>query len=196
MFIFWGIIIGLGVGFNILCFLLARELTQHQYHPEGPAGSYPPSFLGRSLTQIRAHLLLPATFRKSCAVAHWYGTIPPRIETLIITIFVIINVVLCAVRYEAFDRNVYYPLKTDQLWRLIADRTGYISYANLAIFWLFGIRNNVLIWLTRWEFATFNRFHRWVARVATLQAILHSVAYTVFTYCEQALAESFKEQYW
>lgn len=39
-----------------------------------------------------------------------------------------------------------------------------------------------------------NVFHRWVARVATLQAIAHSAAYTWLT--RTSLAESFKELYW
>lgn len=41
------------------------------------------------------------------------------------------------------------------------------------------MRNNLLMWLTGWDFGTYNNFHRWVARVATVQAIVHSVAYTV-----------------
>ncbi|KAM0287044.1 hypothetical protein ACHAQH_000729 [Verticillium albo-atrum] len=41
------------------------------------------------------------------------------------------------------------------------------------------MRNNVVIWLTGWDFGTYNNFHRWVARVATLQAVLHSIGYTV-----------------
>ena len=41
------------------------------------------------------------------------------------------------------------------------------------------MRNNVLLWLTGWSFSTFNQFHRWIARVATLEAVIHSIAYTV-----------------
>lgn len=51
--------------------------------------------------------------------------------------------------------------------------------ANLPLVWLFGMRNHVLIWMTGWGFGTYNAFHRWVARVATLQALLHSLGYTV-----------------
>lgn len=34
------------------------------------------------------------------------------------------------------------------------------------------------MWLTGWDFGTYNSFHRWVARVSTVQAIVHSVGYT------------------
>ena len=41
------------------------------------------------------------------------------------------------------------------------------------------MRNNVLLWLTGWSFSTFSQFHRWTARITTIHAILHSIAYTV-----------------
>lgn len=69
--------------------------------------------------------------------------------------------------------------ESTQMWRYVADRTGIISTANFILIWAFGIRNNTLMWLTGWDFATYNNFHRWVARVATVEAIVHSVAYTV-----------------
>ncbi|KAF4884060.1 Ferric/cupric reductase transmembrane component B [Colletotrichum fructicola] len=44
------------------------------------------------------------------------------------------------------------------------------------------MRNNLVIWLTGWGFKTYNNFHHWVARVATLQAIIHSTGYTVLIF--------------
>lgn len=52
-----------------------------------------------------------------------------------------------------------------------------MAFANLPLVWLFGGRNNILIWATGWSFATFNVFHRHVARVATLQGVAHSILY-------------------
>jgi len=54
-----------------------------------------------------------------------------------------------------------------------------ICYANLPILWMLSGRNNIFQWLTGWNFATFNLFHRHVARITTIEAIVHSVAYTV-----------------
>lgn len=155
----------------------------------------------RFWNQVRARLLLPAVFGKHCRDPRWYGTLPPRAESTVICMQIILNVILCAVSYSAFPRNLYWDGKSSQIWRLVADRTGYLSYANLAVFFAFGIRNNILIWLTGWNFATFNRFHRWTARVATLEAILHSVGYTVFTFIStedgfEAYKESWAERYW
>lgn len=83
-----------------------------------------------------------------------------------------------------------------QYWRYIADRTGIISYANLPILWMFSGRNNVFLWLTGWSFSTFNIFHRHVARIATIQAIIHSICYSALEANYGYFAESWTEQYW
>lgn len=72
-----------------------------------------------------------------------------------------------------------YPNVVDQLLRYVSDRTGIIAYANFPLIWLFGMRNDLLLWITGWDFGTYNNFHRWVARVATVQAVIHSVGYTI-----------------
>ena len=114
---------------------------------------------------------------------------------------IIINVILCAVNYTAFDRNLFWKDHGAQVWRFFADRTGYLSYANTVVFFAFGIRNNVLIWMTGWKYGTFNRFHRWIARVATVEAILHSIGYTAFYFVDPesgfaAYSAEFKECFW
>lgn len=69
-----------------------------------------------------------------------------------------------------------------QLWRYFSDRTGVIAFANFPLIWLFGMRNNLLMNILGWGFGTMNSFHRWVARVATLEAIAHSIGYTVLVF--------------
>lgn len=62
--------------------------------------------------------------------------------------------------------------------------------ANMPLVWLFASRNNILLWVTGWSFATFNRFHRWVARVAVAQIVAHAVAYTyqlIYRTCHASL---------
>lgn len=197
MFIFWGIVVFFGVCYNLISYLLSSH--SNEISVEGSNIKRSRGALAGSWTKIRAMFLVPATFGHHCQIPVWQATIPPRIETLIISIFVVINVILCATEYTAFENNLYYSRNSVQIWRYFSDRTGYLSYANLAILWLFAIRNNILLWMTGWSFATFNRFHRWVARVATLQAVLHSVGYTVFSFMEGGSADyyaSFLEQYW
>lgn len=54
------------------------------------------------------------------------------------------------------------------------------------------MRNNLLMGLTGWGFGTFNNFHRWIARIATLQAVIHSIGYTIIVY-RSAPSEPFVE---
>lgn len=68
---------------------------------------------------------------------------------------------------------------TNQILRYSADRTSIMSFANFPLLFLFGGRSSILIWATGWSFTTVNIFHRHVARIATLQAVAHSVLYLV-----------------
>lgn len=77
-----------------------------------------------------------------------------------------------------FANRISYPEISKQILRHVSDRTGIISFANFPLIWLFGMRNNFVLWVTCWDFGTFNNFHRWIARIATLQAVIHSVGYT------------------
>ncbi|KAF2760469.1 hypothetical protein EJ05DRAFT_285911 [Pseudovirgaria hyperparasitica] len=197
MYIFWGIVLALGVGANFASWITSRKVSLPNVPEDSSVPRKGPA--NKIWTAIRTHILLPATFSKSCSQSKLGATLPPRAETLIILSFIIINVVLCAVSYTAFPGNAYYAQTNLQTWRYFADRTGYLSYANLSIFFAFGIRNNILIWLTGWEYPVFNRFHRWVARVSTLEAVLHSIGYTAFSFTFGGYADysaSFKQEYW
>lgn len=80
--------------------------------------------------------------------------------------------------YEHSDIDYHsWPEPWRQLTRYIADRTGIMSFANLLLIWVFAGRNNIFIWATGWSFAKFNIFHRHVAWIATLQAVVHTIAY-------------------
>ncbi|EEY17807.1 ferric-chelate reductase [Verticillium alfalfae VaMs.102] len=106
-------------------------------------------------------------------------TIPPRIQSLTLLAFIGMNVFLSLYGYRFTENNLYFGSLERQIWRYGSDRTGIISFFNFPVIWLFAMRNNLVIWLTGWDFGSYNNFHRWVARVATLQAVLHSIGYTI-----------------
>lgn len=54
-----------------------------------------------------------------------------------------------------------------------------IAFANFPAIWLFGVRNNLTLWLTGWDFGTYTNFHRWIARISTMQALTHAIGYTI-----------------
>lgn len=65
-----------------------------------------------------------------------------------------------------------------QTWTYVTDRAGWLAVANMPLLWLFAGRNDIFLWLTGWNFGTFNIFHRYVARIVTTEAIVHGIGYT------------------
>jgi predicted ferric reductase len=90
-----------------------------------------------------------------------------------------------------------YPTYQLQLSRYIGDRAGLMAIAQLPLAWIFATRNDPLLWLTGWSFATYNRFHRWVARLCMVLAIVHSVSYSIYTWKAGPglYAESWHDEY-
>ncbi|KAG5648723.1 hypothetical protein DXG03_000070 [Asterophora parasitica] len=163
----------------------------------------------------RRNVSVPAAFGyRHIQPLEWFA-IPTRLQALGIFFYVAINIIFTFVHYDVFEENMFYPRKDVQFWRYVADRSGIMSFWNLPLLWALGGRNDVLIWLTGWSFRwplwpaytrlsanghsaeSCNTFHRWVSIVATVQAILHSAAYSWFEVAlGSTLAENFEEMYW
>ena len=183
MYYFWIVVVSMGISTRLVS-LMSNLQHQTRYQPipgdelisttrkNHDIFSLPQAWIKRFLT-------IPATFGNRCSQPYGWCTIPPRIQSLTILFFVVTNVVLCTCTYQLTDGNLYWPKKSAQLLRYVSDRTGIISLANLPLVWLFGMRNDALMWITGWGFGTYNAFHRWIARVATLQAVVHSLGYTL-----------------
>ncbi|KAF5000357.1 hypothetical protein FGRMN_1825 [Fusarium graminum] len=128
------------------------------------------------------------------------GFVPNRGQGLFIAYISIINVVLSVVGYELRDPMSWYPSLEQQILAYIGNRTGLLSFVNLAIAVLFSSRNNVLLWVTNWSASTFLLIHRWVAVICMLQACLHSVIYLRIyrdpLTGEGAYEKEAKEDYW
>ena len=169
MSLFWGVVISFG-----LCTKLFRLLSRR-------CGSRPglcSSRIGGSW--LKRNLTLPAAFGyRSSQSVRGLGTIPPRIQSLTILAYLVINVAFSIYGYRLTEDNFYFPTKEKQILRYVSDRTGIISFATFPVIWLTAMRNNLAIWLTSWDTGTWNNFHRWAARIATVHAIVHSIGYTV-----------------
>ncbi|KAF2215486.1 hypothetical protein CERZMDRAFT_105155 [Cercospora zeae-maydis SCOH1-5] len=179
--LFWTIAIAVGIAY--------RLLESHRKITDEPSPNW--------WIWVRRVLLLPATFgNKQAAPIGKIGTIPPRLESLLLAAYVAINFVMCFPGISVFAGNVWYPDKRVQLARYVGDRTGFLSIAQLPMVWVFASRNDPIIWLTGWSFATFNRFHRLVARISVVHAVVHSVAYTVFAVLFDVYPSYKVQAYW
>lgn len=71
------------------------------------------------------------------------------------------------------------PSLYQQNWQYTSDRTGVLAYACLPALWLFSGRNNVFIQMTHFSVQSFTMFHRHIAWVCTILAVVHSINYSV-----------------
>ena len=97
------------------------------------------------------------------------GTLPSRLHMAILVFYLLSNVVYCT--YLDYSRP-----KTSLLAEL-RGRTGHLSIVNMVPLIVLAGRNNPFIYLLRISFDTYNLFHRWVGRVAVLEAIVHTIAW-------------------
>ncbi|OAA60317.1 serine/threonine-protein kinase [Niveomyces insectorum RCEF 264] len=143
-----------------------------------------PGIFAKSVAVTRKYFVTPSTLPPYHQIRFMGCTIPTRAESFVITSYWIIVLVLSCIDIHSMKDNIFWDYSASQIWRGIADRTGTMSYGNIPILWMFSGRNNIFIWLTGWSFGTFNMFHRHVARMATLQAIFHSIGWTGYYYAE------------
>ncbi|WVQ99803.1 hypothetical protein IAU59_006945 [Kwoniella sp. CBS 9459] len=131
-------------------------------------------------TLYKKHFATPALFGYRHAQPWGWLSIPTRIQGFFIFAYVAINVVWMCSNYTIFEDNLYrYHNETLQLQRYVADRLAIMCFYNMPLLWALAGRNDVILWLTGWSYSTANIFHRWVARLVTLQGFVHSILWAV-----------------
>lgn len=131
--------------------------------------------------KLQQYIFLPALFgsRRLEPLPGHIGYVPGRTLSIFIGIYVILNVILSSVSFRNFWPNTWFTSKQFEMCEYVGNRTGTLSLVNISIAILFAGRNNILIAVTGWSQTAFLTLHRWAARVATLQAVVHSIAYTL-----------------
>ena len=134
---------------------------------------------------FRSKLTVPALFgtRHSQSLRFEIGYAPSRFLSLAIFIYVAVNVVFSVVPIKQPQQNTWAIDDRTETVGFISNRTGVLGFANMALAILTAGRNNPLLMVTGWNYTTFITFHRWAARVATVQAIIHSLIYTITFFC-------------
>jgi len=125
------------------------------------------------------------------------GNAPTMGHTIYIGMFIILNIVATAVGYPSYQPgNMYFASAWEETLGYVAARTGALAFALAPLVILFSGRNNILLWLTNWSHSTYMLLHRWVARVFTLQIILHSILEFMLYNRRGTVAAEQKELYW
>lgn len=191
MFYFWAIVVAFGfISRFVGTSGTSRVTSINEKHPQQPS-----SFRKRLGLLAQAYITIPATFSQHCAQPLGWATIPPRLQSALLLAFAITNVVLCCVSYNVFKGNLYWPPFV-QWMRYIGDRTGILATANLPLIWLFATRNNIVLFITGWSFDTAMQFHRWMGRISTAEALVHSVAYSLLVLHDGRFLRQWTLKYW
>lgn len=125
--------------------------------------------------------------------------IPTRGKSFFVFYLVGINIILSVAAYRSMQPNSWYPSASGsdgEIISYVANRLGVLSFANIPLLFLYAGRNNVLLWLTNWSHGTFLLLHRWVAWIATIQAVLHSAIYLEIYVHDRTHASESKLAYW
>lgn len=141
-------------------------------------------FVGPISNTYRRMVTLPAAIRRKKTTEQKMGIfdclIPSRMETIICVGFLAMTVAMLSAQIKPVaGGSIMYPNYYGELGRYLGDRSGIVVSFVVPLLVLFAGRNNFLQWLTRWNFATFITFHRWVSRVVILVVFLHAIAFTV-----------------
>ncbi|WVQ80312.1 hypothetical protein IAT38_002417 [Cryptococcus sp. DSM 104549] len=153
------------------------------------------SFWSRTNDKYMRWLGMPSLFSKRHVSSYGWFSLPTRLEGLCIFIYCAVNIIYDMAAYNLFKENFNFLNDTGHaLGRYIADRTGVGCIYHIPLLWILAGRNDFLLWITGWSFASMNIFHRWVARICTFQAIAHSIAWTYVDWYK--LSDMFPRMYW
>ena len=154
--------------------------------------------VSKLLRRLKPYLVWPSiigTYQVR-PLPYFLGNAPTVGQSLYIAIFVILNIILTCVNYQSRQPNAWYPGVWQEIMAYVLWRTGMFAYILMPLVFLFGGRNNILLWMTNWSHSTFILLHRWIARVFTLHALLHSILAVIAYKHSGTYEEQVSMPYW
>lgn len=135
-------------------------------------------FNGPISTKIRIYFTLPAINNsklaaKKVGILHFFS--PSRLETTILSGFVLLTLIFLVAGFKFPKEDVLHNTRTVTVLHHIANRFGILSILLVPLVILLAGRNNILQWITRWNYGTFMLYHRWIARVCVFLVFMHSL---------------------
>ncbi|KAF8862252.1 hypothetical protein BDZ45DRAFT_686999 [Acephala macrosclerotiorum] len=149
---------------------------QQQYYPR----------TGSIISWIKKNILVAPLIHKrhnkeiQLSSAINVGTIPSRLQTLFLAFYLLSNLAYCCI----LD---YHAQPTAAVLAELRGRSGHLATHNMLPLFLFAARNNPFVALLGISFDTFNLFHRWVGRVAVIEALVHTFCWGINNYDARGL---------
>ncbi|EGX96137.1 ferric-chelate reductase [Cordyceps militaris CM01] len=172
---FWGLVILVGVCNRLWTLVSSRRTRASIESQTGELGAW------RKITKwFNLHLLQAPTGSHHHHEPWGWFTVPLRIHTIVIALYILLNILVVATRYRVADENDYFKSRQTQTLRWIADRLGTLMAASMPFIFLFGARSSPLPIMTGWSYRTFSAFHRWVAIVMLVESICHGIVFSAY----------------
>jgi hypothetical protein len=113
MYYFWAMVIAFGMCNRLFSLIRGiRKADQQSSWQDSEAASIlhnsgvKATNLDRFSNLLRKYIVVPATFGYKCSQNIGWCTVPPRVQSLTIAAFILLNIVLCSVQYHAFSENM------------------------------------------------------------------------------------------
>jgi predicted ferric reductase len=128
------------------------------------------------------------------------GYLPSRPLSFLISIYVGINLIFSLLPVNNPWQTIGLATPRNWIASYFSNRVGVLSFANIVLAVLFAARNNPLMYLAGFTQTSNITFHRWSARIATIQAVIHSILFTITYFWSGGYsaysAEAAKAYYW
>ncbi|OQO06615.1 hypothetical protein B0A48_08401 [Cryoendolithus antarcticus] len=128
---------------------------------------------------VEKYLLLPAFIgKRHLRILPWnLGYVPQRSTSLMITIFVAVNVVFNFFNFPSFANDTWYVSSSALYTSNLANRLSVLAIANLALAIMLSGRNSIIMYITGCSRTTILAYHRWAGRVAVIKGVAHAAIY-------------------
>ncbi|PVH92115.1 ferric reductase [Periconia macrospinosa] len=144
---------------------LSNDTQRYFAVPHTMFANFRRHFLNAPLFRQRHH----REFKISTAIN--VGTLPSRLQTLMLVGYFATNVGFCFWRIDYRNSNY------GEIAGALRNRSGILSVMNCIPLFLLAGRNNPIIQLTNLPFDTMNLIHRWIGRIVILEALCHTLAH-------------------
>ncbi|WPK25969.1 hypothetical protein PUMCH_003311 [Australozyma saopauloensis] len=103
-----------------------------------------------------------------------------RFDLLLMVLFTIQAVISTAVSYTVQLPNMYMKGRWFLTMDLIGYRSGIIAFSLMPVVYIFGLRNNPFCFLTGLPQTTFITYHKFVAIIMAIEAMIHTSVWTAY----------------
>ena len=115
MYYYWLVVVGIGLFSHFARFVMTAVQREQQWQPvPGSDASVDDmdfykekaGIPTRLYSLVKKHVTVPATFGYTRSQNIWWCTIPTRIQSLTIAIFIVLNIAACSFGYTLFAGNM------------------------------------------------------------------------------------------